>query len=212
MLCAKAAFAKGKGSKGGPEGNGVRGPGAKNNEEATREPAPEITANIAKITYEQTPGFWAANKITDETSHYQATLAHKIVVRKDQQTDCTGCSTANRYPNNGGKVVALADGTLQQDIVLDGGSLFLYRLKDEAVRAQFRVNLERRREVRVFRKVSSGVVELAVGAAVVRVVARVVRAGGVDGVERVRICLDEGSNRLVCREVDKRRLNGHVAR
>ena len=41
-------------------------------------------------------------------------------MRKDEQTDCTGCGTANRYPNNGGKVVALADGTLQQDIVLDG--------------------------------------------------------------------------------------------
>ena len=41
-------------------------------------------------------------------------------MRKDEQTDCTGCSSADRYPNNGGQVVALGDGTLQQDIVLDG--------------------------------------------------------------------------------------------
>jgi len=41
-------------------------------------------------------------------------------MRKDEQTDCTGCSSADRYPNNGGQVVALGDGTLQQDIILDG--------------------------------------------------------------------------------------------
>ena len=40
--------------------------------------------------------------------------------KKSEQTDCTGCQTANRYPDNGGQVAALADGTLQQDIVLDG--------------------------------------------------------------------------------------------
>ena len=38
--------------------------------------------------------------------------------------------------------------------------IILYRLKDEATRAQFAVNLHRRRPVRVFRKISRGVVEL----------------------------------------------------
>lgn len=41
-------------------------------------------------------------------------------MRKDEQTDCTGCSSAGRYPDNGGQVVALGDGMLQQDIILDG--------------------------------------------------------------------------------------------
>ena len=41
-------------------------------------------------------------------------------MRKDEQTSCTGCTTTGRYPNNGGVVVALGDGTLQQDIILDG--------------------------------------------------------------------------------------------
>ena len=63
-------------------------------------------------------------------------------------------------PKGQGIVRTYSNATPGKDVVLDGGNLFLYRLKDEAVRAQFRVNLERRRDVRVFRKVSSGVVEL----------------------------------------------------
>ena len=63
-------------------------------------------------------------------------------------------------PKRQGIVRTYSNATPGKDVVLDGGSLFLYRLKDEAVRAQFKVNVERRREVRVFRKVSSGVVEL----------------------------------------------------
>ena len=63
-------------------------------------------------------------------------------------------------PKGRGIVRTYSNATPGKDVVLDDGHLFLYRLKDEAVRAQFRVNLERRREVRVFRKVSSGVVEL----------------------------------------------------
>ena len=45
-------------------------------------------------------------------------------------------------------------------VVADGGQLFLYRLKDEAVRRQFQINQERERPVRVLRKVSRGVVDL----------------------------------------------------
>ena len=63
-------------------------------------------------------------------------------------------------PKGRGIVRTYSNATPGKDVVLDDGHLFLYRLKDEAVRAQFRVNLERRRDVRVFRKVSSGVVEL----------------------------------------------------
>ena len=63
-------------------------------------------------------------------------------------------------PKRQGIVRTYSNATPGKDIVLDGGSLFLYRLKDEAVRAQFEVNMRRRREVRVFRKISAGVVEL----------------------------------------------------
>ena len=63
-------------------------------------------------------------------------------------------------PKGQGIVRTYSNATPGKDVVLDDGHLFLYRLKDEAVRAQFRVNLERRRDIRVFRKVSSGVVEL----------------------------------------------------
>ena len=49
-----------------------------------------------------------------------------------------------------------SNATPGKDVVLDGGELFLYRLKDEAVRAQFKVNAQRKKAVRVFRKISSG--------------------------------------------------------
>eukprot|EP01051_Picozoa_sp_SAG22_P017287 SAG22_NODE_2630_length_2357_cov_1.340567_4_plen_172_part_00 len=63
-------------------------------------------------------------------------------------------------PKGTGIVRTYSNATPGKDIVLDGGELFLYRLKDEAVRAQFQGNSQRKRPVRVFRKVSAGVVDL----------------------------------------------------
>ena len=53
-----------------------------------------------------------------------------------------------------------SNGTPGKDIILDNGQLFLYRLKDDSVRAQFEVNVQRKKLVRVFRKVATGVIEL----------------------------------------------------
>jgi hypothetical protein len=47
-----------------------------------------------------------------------------------------------------------------KDKVYAGGGVMLYRLKDEKVRAQFNVNIQKQKAVRVFRKVDTGVVEL----------------------------------------------------
>jgi hypothetical protein len=53
-----------------------------------------------------------------------------------------------------------SNGTPGKDIILDNGQLFLYRLKDEPVRAQFEVNIQCKKLVRVFCKVATGVIEL----------------------------------------------------
>ena len=63
-------------------------------------------------------------------------------------------------PKGCGIVRTYSNGTPGKDLVLASGMIILYRLKDEATRAQFAVNLHRRRPVRVFRKISRGVVEL----------------------------------------------------
>ena len=63
-------------------------------------------------------------------------------------------------PKGAGITRTYSNATPGKDLVLDGGQLFLYRLKDEAVRAQFKVNQQRKKPVRVFRKVSAGVIEL----------------------------------------------------
>ena len=53
-----------------------------------------------------------------------------------------------------------SNATAGKDVVLAGGTVVLYRLKDEKTRSQFNVNLHRRKAVRVFRKVEKGVMEL----------------------------------------------------
>ena len=63
-------------------------------------------------------------------------------------------------PKGEGIVRTYSNATPGKDIVLDNGEYFLYRLKDEKVRAQFEVNARHNRPVRIFRKVSSGVLEL----------------------------------------------------
>ena len=64
-------------------------------------------------------------------------------------------------PKGTGIVRTYSNATPGKDIVLAEGELFLYRLKDEAVlRAQFTVNAQRKKPVRVFRKISAGVVDL----------------------------------------------------
>lgn len=63
-------------------------------------------------------------------------------------------------PKGTGIVRTYSNATLGKDLVLDDGALFLYRLKDEAVRAQFKVNQQRKKAVRVFRRVSQGVADL----------------------------------------------------
>ena len=68
--------------------------------------------------------------------------------------------TGSYGPKGQGIVRTYSNATPGKDIVLDEGRLFLYRLKDEAVRAQFNVNAQRQRDVRIFRKISTGVVDL----------------------------------------------------
>jgi hypothetical protein len=63
-------------------------------------------------------------------------------------------------PKGLGIVRTYSNATPGKDVVLDDGNLFLYRLKDETVRAQFKINAQLDREVRVFRKASAGVVDL----------------------------------------------------
>ena len=53
-----------------------------------------------------------------------------------------------------------SNSTPGKDKVLSGGDVVLYRLKDEKCRAQFTVNRDRRKPVKVFRKVAKGVMEL----------------------------------------------------
>ena len=57
-------------------------------------------------------------------------------------------------PKGAGIVRTYSNATPGKDIVLDEGALFLYRLKDEAVRKQFQLNADHERPVRVFRKVA----------------------------------------------------------
>ena len=53
-----------------------------------------------------------------------------------------------------------SNSTPGKDKVLSGGDVVLYRLKDEECRVQFEVNRDRRKPVKVFRKVATGVMEL----------------------------------------------------
>ena len=95
----------------------------------------------------------------------EAALADRRVFR-NFSTACAhyafpGSHQVGSYgPKGAGMVRTYSNATPGKDVVLDGGELFLYRLKDEAVRAQFRVNAQRKKPVRVFRKVSAGVVDL----------------------------------------------------
>ena len=58
-------------------------------------------------------------------------------------------------------VRSYSNSTPGKDKVLSGGEVVLYRLKkDEKCRAQFAVNRDRRKPVKVFRKVDKGVMEL----------------------------------------------------
>eukprot|EP00747_Dinoflagellata_sp_TGD_P041232 gnl/TRDRNA2_/TRDRNA2_141362_c0_seq1.p1 gnl/TRDRNA2_/TRDRNA2_141362_c0~~gnl/TRDRNA2_/TRDRNA2_141362_c0_seq1.p1 ORF type:complete len:164 (-),score=24.73 gnl/TRDRNA2_/TRDRNA2_141362_c0_seq1:74-565(-) len=63
-------------------------------------------------------------------------------------------------PKGAGIMRTYSNATPGKDIVLEAGALFLYRLKDEAVRSQFKINMQRQCNVRVFRKVSAGVADL----------------------------------------------------
>ena len=53
-----------------------------------------------------------------------------------------------------------SNATRGKDKVLRNGNVVLYRLKDEKCRVQFTINMQRRRSVKVFRKVAKGVMEL----------------------------------------------------
>jgi hypothetical protein len=88
-------------------------------------------------------------------------LADTRVVRTGKHYAFPGSHQVGSYgPKGTGIVRTYSNATPGKDIVLDGGELFLYRLKDEAVRTQFLVNAQRLKPVRVFRKVSAGVVDL----------------------------------------------------
>ena len=88
-------------------------------------------------------------------------LADTRVVRTGKYYEFPGSHQVGSYgPKGTGIVRTYSNATPGKDIVLDGGELFLYRLKDEAVRTQFLVNAQRLKPVRVFRKVLSGVVDL----------------------------------------------------
>jgi len=71
--------------------------------------------------------------------------------------------TGSYGPKLKGIVRSYSNATPGKDKVLEGGQVMLYRLKeDERTRAQFRVNLKRHAPVRVFRKVTTGVMDLGV--------------------------------------------------
>ncbi|CAE8583811.1 unnamed protein product [Polarella glacialis] len=63
-------------------------------------------------------------------------------------------------PKGEGITRTYSNATAGKDKVLNGRRQMLYRLKDDAVRAQFAVNRELKKPVRVFRKVSDGVLDL----------------------------------------------------
>jgi len=63
-------------------------------------------------------------------------------------------------PKGEGMLRTYSNSTPGKDKVLSGGEVVLYRLKDEKCRAQFAVNRDRRKPVKVFRKVAKGVMEL----------------------------------------------------
>jgi len=63
-------------------------------------------------------------------------------------------------PKGEGMLRTYSNSTPGKDKVLSGGDVVLYRLKDEKCRAQFVVNRDRRKPVKVFRKVAGGVMEL----------------------------------------------------
>ena len=94
-------------------------------------------------------------------------LAEELRVFKNFRAACThyafpGSHQVGSYgPKGAGISRSYSNATPGKDIVLNGGAVFLYRLKkDEALRAQFMVNRERQKPLRVFRKVSRGVVDL----------------------------------------------------
>ena len=63
-------------------------------------------------------------------------------------------------PKGTGIVRTYSNSTPGKDIVLNQGNLFLYRLKDEKVRAQFNINAQQKKPVQIFRKISTGVIDL----------------------------------------------------
>jgi hypothetical protein len=72
-----------------------------------------------------------------------------------------GSHQVGSYGPKGQAIVrTYSNATPGKDIVLNGGHQFLYRLKDDKVRAQFELNWRGSIPVRVFRKVEKGVLEL----------------------------------------------------
>ena len=72
-----------------------------------------------------------------------------------------GSHQVGSYGPKGTAIVrTYSNATHGKDIVLDDGEMFLYRLKDDKLRTQFEINRQSRKPVRIFRKVSMGVMEL----------------------------------------------------
>ena len=63
-------------------------------------------------------------------------------------------------PKGKGVVRTYSNATPGKDVLLDDGKLFLYRLKNVALRAQFEINQKYKRPVRVFRRDFHGVLDL----------------------------------------------------
>mmetsp|Transcript_101334 Transcript_101334/g.290734 ORF Transcript_101334/g.290734 Transcript_101334/m.290734 type:complete len:166 (-) Transcript_101334:112-609(-) len=68
--------------------------------------------------------------------------------------------TGSYGPKGMGIVRTYSNSTPGKDKVLAHGQIVLYRLKDDALQAQFAVNHDRKKEVRIFRKATAGVVDL----------------------------------------------------
>lgn len=63
--------------------------------------------------------------------------------------------TGSYGPKGGGVVRTYSNGLPFKDKLLEGGRLFLYRLKNDKLRAQFQLNSDLEQPVRVFRKQAS---------------------------------------------------------
>ena len=63
-------------------------------------------------------------------------------------------------PKGTGIVRTYSNATPGKDVLVKGGAVCMYRLKDEQIRSQFEINIEQKKSVRVFRKIPTGVVDL----------------------------------------------------